>query len=64
MLDMRSLISLQSTISFVLRGRDSVSGGEFLGFYQDISLSYAQEHVCQRESPPDVLCQLPVRSLS
>ena len=64
MLGMRSLISLQSTISFVLRRRDSESGGEPLGFSQGVSLSCAQEHVCQRESPSNVLCQLPVRSLS
>ena len=31
-LDMRSLISLQSTISFALPRRDSVSGGESFGF--------------------------------
>jgi hypothetical protein len=60
----RSLISLQSTISFALRRRDSVSDGESLGFYQGTSLSCAQEYVCQRESPSNVLCQLPVRSLS
>jgi hypothetical protein len=63
-LGMRSLISSQSTISFALRRRDSESGGESMGFHQDISLSCAQEHVCQRESPSNVLCQLPVRSLS
>ena len=40
-LGMRSLISLQSTISFALRRRDSESGGESLGFYQGISLSCA-----------------------
>jgi len=64
MLGMRSLISLQSTISFALRRHDSASGGESLGFYQGISLSCAQEYVCQRESPSNVLCELPVRSLS
>ena len=63
-LGMRSLISLQSTISFALRRRDSESDGECLAFYQGISLSCAQEYVCQRESPSNVLCQLPVRSLS